>query len=125
MGWGTNRRSLSPLLASSKKTTTSEKWTVGGKLTVASDQYFFGDPSNQNPKLAGYSVIDLRSSFQVSHGIEVFGLVQNLFDNRYATFGIFGDVTKTPLHGVANPADRGFVSVAPPLAAYGGVRVRF
>jgi iron complex outermembrane recepter protein len=103
----------------------TDKWTFGGNLNVASDQYFVGDQSNQNPKLGGYYVVNLHSSYQVSDGIEVFGLIQNLFDNKYATFGIFGDVTKTPLPGVANPSDPRFVSVAPPLAAYGGIRIRF
>lgn len=103
----------------------TDNWTIGGNLIIASDQYFFGDQSNQNPKLGGYYVVNLRSSYRVSDTVEAFVLVQNLFDNKYATFGIFGDVSKTPLPGVANPTDRRFVSVAPPLAAFGGVRIRF
>jgi iron complex outermembrane recepter protein len=103
----------------------TEKWTLGGHLVVASGQYFFGDQSNQNPKLGGYWVVNLRSSYRVTDNVEVFALVENLFDNKYATFGIFGDVTRTPLPGVANPSDPRFVSVAPPLAVYGGIRVRF
>ena len=42
-----------------------------------------------------------------------------------AGFGIFGDVKKSPLPGVANPSDPRFVSLAPPLAAFGGIRIRF
>ena len=103
----------------------TDKWTLGGNLVVASGQYFFGDQSNQNPKLGGYWVVNLRSSYRVTDNVEVFALVENLFDNKYATFGIFGDVTRTPLPGVANPSDPRFVSVAPPLAVYGGIRVRF
>jgi iron complex outermembrane recepter protein len=101
------------------------KWTLGGNLMVASGQYFFGDQANQNSKLGGYWVVNLRSSYRVTDNVEVFALVENLFDNKYATFGIFGDVTKTPLPGVANPSDPRFVSAAPPLAVYGGIRVRF
>jgi iron complex outermembrane recepter protein len=103
----------------------TDKWTFGGNLIVASDQYFFGDQSNQNPKLGGYYVVNLHSSYQLTDNVELFGLIENLFDNKYATLGIFGDVTKTPLPGVANPSDPRFVSVAPPLAAYGGIRIRF
>jgi iron complex outermembrane receptor protein len=103
----------------------TDKWTVGGNLIVASDQYFFGDQSNQNPKLGGYYVVNLHSSYHLTDNVEIFALVQNLFDNKYATFGIFGDVTKTPLPGVATPSDPRFVSVAAPLAAYGGMRIRF
>jgi iron complex outermembrane receptor protein len=93
-------------------------------LIVVSDQYFFGDSSNQNPKLGGHDVVNLHSTYEVADGVELFALVENLFDSKYATFGIFGDVTKTPLPGVASPSDRRFVSVAPPLAAFGGIRIR-
>jgi iron complex outermembrane receptor protein len=103
----------------------TDKWTVGGNLIVASDQYFFGDQSNQNSKLGGYWVVNLHSSYRITDAVEVFAVVDNLFDNKYATFGIFGDINKTPLPGVANPSDPRFISVAPPLSAYGGIRVRF
>lgn len=101
------------------------RWSLGGDLLVASSQYFFGDQSNQNPPLAGYWVVNLHSSYRVTDNVEVFALVQNLFDAKYATFGIFGDPTRTPLPGVANPSNPRFVSVAPPLAVYGGLRLRF
>jgi iron complex outermembrane receptor protein len=103
----------------------TDKWTVGGNLIIASDQYFFGDQSNQNPKLGGYYTANLHSSYRITDDVELFALLQNAFDNKYATFGIFGDVTKTPLPGVANPSDPRFVSVAPPLAAFGGLRIKF
>ena len=103
----------------------TDRWTFGGNVIVASDQYFFGDQSNQNPKLGGYYVVNLRSSYEITDNVELFVLVDNLFDRKYATFGIFGDVTKTPLPGVANPSDPRFESVAPPLSAFGGLRIRF
>jgi iron complex outermembrane receptor protein len=103
----------------------TDKWTVGGNLVVASGQYFFGDQSNQNPRLGGYYVANLYSSYKLTDNVEVFARVENLFDSKYANFGIFGDVTKTALPGVANPSDPRFVSAAPPLAAYAGIRIRF
>jgi len=103
----------------------SEKWTVGGDLVAESGQFFFGDESNQNPRLGGFCVVDLRSSYHVTDNVELFTLIQNLFNSRYSTFGIFGDVTKTPLPGVANPSDPRFISVGAPLAVYGGVRIKF
>lgn len=103
----------------------TDKWSVGGNFLIASDQYYFNDQSNQNPPLPGYIVVNVHTSYKVTPNLEVFALVQNLFDNKYATYGIFNDPTRTPLPGVANPTDPRFVSVAPPLAAYGGVRLRF
>jgi iron complex outermembrane receptor protein len=103
----------------------TDKWSVGGDILYFSSQYYFGDQSNQNPQLPGYVVANLRSSYRVSDNFELFLLIKNLFDNKYATYGIFNDPTKTPLPGVPNPTDPRFVSVAPPLAAYGGLRIRF
>jgi iron complex outermembrane recepter protein len=103
----------------------TDKWKLGGNLVYTSRQFFFGDASNQNPKLPGYWFVDLHSSYQITQNVELFAIIQNLFNNNYATFGIFGDVTKTPLPGVPNPSDPRFVTIAAPVAVLGGLRVRF
>jgi iron complex outermembrane receptor protein len=103
----------------------TDKWTVGGNLIYTSSQFFFGDASNQNPQLPGYWVAQLHSSYRLARNVELFAIIQNLFNNNYATFGIFGDVTATPLPGVPNPSDPRFVTVGAPLAAFGGIRIRF
>jgi len=103
----------------------TDEWKLGGNLIYTSSQFFFGDASNQNPKLPGYWVAELHSSYQISENVELFAIIQNLFNNKYATFGVFGDVTKTPLPGVANPSDPRFVTLAAPVAVFGGLRIRF
>jgi iron complex outermembrane receptor protein len=103
----------------------TDKWTVGGDLLYVGSQYYFNDQSNQNPKLPGYIVANLRSSYQVTDNIQFYVLLKNLFDNKYATYGIFNDPTKSPLPGVANPSDPRFVSVAPPISVYGGIKITF
>jgi len=103
----------------------TDEWKLGGNLIYTSSQFFFGDASNQNPKLPGYWVAELHSSYQISENVELFAIIQNLFNNQYATFGVFGDVTKTPLPGVANPSDPRFVTLAAPVAVFGGLRLRF
>lgn len=103
----------------------TDKWTLGGDVIYSSDQYYFNDQSNQNPQLPGYIVVNLRSSYKIFDNFEVFVLIKNLADNKYATYGIFNNPTRSPLPGVANPSDPRFVSVAPPLAAYGGIRLKF
>jgi iron complex outermembrane recepter protein len=100
----------------------SPSWTVGGNLIVASDQYLRGDESNQNPKIAGYAVVNLRSSYHLTDNFEIFGLVQNLFDQKYETFGTFFDPNQVPSLGLTNPRS---LSPAAPLAAFGGVRISF
>jgi iron complex outermembrane receptor protein len=103
----------------------TDKWSVGGDIIYFSSQYYFNDQSNQNPQLPGYIVANLRSAYKIFDNFEVFVLIKNIADNKYATYGILNDPTKSPLPGVANPSDPRFVSVAPPLAAYGGIRVKF
>jgi iron complex outermembrane receptor protein len=103
----------------------TDKWRLGGNLIFTSSQFFSGDASNQNPKLPDYWVVNLHSSYQLAENVELFALIQNLFDRNYATFGIFGNAMKTPLPGVPNPFDPRFITVAAPLAVFGGIRVRF
>jgi hypothetical protein len=46
--------------------------SIGGNLIFASSQFFFGDASNQNPKLPDYWVVDLHSSYQLTHNVKLF-----------------------------------------------------
>jgi iron complex outermembrane receptor protein len=103
----------------------TDKWQVGGNLIYTSSQFFFGDASNQNPQLPGYWFLDLHSSYHLTKNIELFAILQNVFNFNYATFGIFGDVTKTPLPGVPMPSDPRFVTITAPISVFGGVRITF
>jgi iron complex outermembrane receptor protein len=58
-------------------------WKLGADLNVIGSQYLVGDASNQNPKIPAYWVVNLHSSYKVTEHIELFGLVQNLFDRHY------------------------------------------
>jgi iron complex outermembrane receptor protein len=97
-------------------------WTIGASVTVASGQYLRGDESNQNPQIPGYAVVNLHSSYRVAEEVELFALVQNLFDARYETFGTFFDPAQIPFLGLSDP--RTF-SPAPPLGAFAGIRITF
>jgi iron complex outermembrane recepter protein len=100
----------------------TEAWKIGADLNVVGSQYLVGDQSNRNPKVPVYWVVNLHTSYQVSKHVEVFGLVQNLFDRRYYTFGTFFDPNAIPFLGLTDPR-----TLAPgmPLAAYAGLRAKF
>jgi len=77
-------------------------------------------------------VLSLRSSYRVNRRFQIFGSVQNVFDTRYATYGLFSDPTGVGAPGI--PADAGpndprvdnrFQSPAAPRAVFGGVRITF
>jgi opacity protein-like surface antigen len=91
-------------------------WKVGADLNVVGSQWIVGDESNQNPKVPAYWVVNLHSSYD---NVEVFGLVRNLFDQHYYTYGTFFDVTTAPYLNLTDP--RTFLP-GMPFAAYLGVR---
>ena len=102
------------------------RWTLGADLFVIGSRFFIGDDANQNPKLPGYWLVNLNASYQVTEQVQLFGLVNNLFDRRYALFGTYFDpsaVKNVGLPVVLN--DRRTEVLGPPVALYGGVRVTF
>jgi iron complex outermembrane recepter protein len=97
----------------------TKPWKIGADLNVIGSQWLVGDESNQNPKLPAYWVVNLHSSYKLSDNVELFGLVRNLFDQHYYTYGTFFDVTTTPYLNLTDP--RTFLP-GMPFAAYVGVR---
>ena len=91
---------------------------------MVGSQFFVGDDSNLNAKVPAYWVTNLRTSYQLTKELQVFGLVTNLFDQKYYTYGTYFE-----LDGVARATSIVFtdprtVTPAQPLAVYGGVKVR-
>jgi iron complex outermembrane receptor protein len=110
----------------------SSNWSVGASLVRVTDQFYRGDESNQNPPLPGYTVVSLRSSYRVFEQLEIFANIQNLFDERYATYGLFGDPTGVNAPGIPTDApsndprvDDRFQNPAAPRSVFGGVRLTF
>jgi len=92
-----------------------------------SSQYFVGDESNQFPKLPGYTVFNLRASYQLDKTIQVYGRINNVFDNRYATYGTFFETDAIPnfANGGAPFNDPRSLSPAQPRSFYAGVKATF
>jgi iron complex outermembrane recepter protein len=108
----------------------SSDWNVGATIKFVSDEYYYGDESNQNSPLSSYQVVGLHTSYTVSKSFQVFGSIENLLNAKYATYGIYSDPTGTaapgvPVAGVANGVgvDNRFSSPAYPFAVFGGVRL--
>jgi iron complex outermembrane receptor protein len=117
-----------PLMPKSRVTLTGEylmtpAWRMGADLRVQSGMYLAGDNSNQEPKLPGYTTVDLHSSYKVADGFELFGEIENLFDRHYFTYGTFTELDGLPPNfNLTNPR-----TYSPSIgrAFYGGVRVSF
>jgi iron complex outermembrane receptor protein len=107
-------------------------WSAGGTVSYIGPSFYRGDEANLNPELPGYTVASLRTSFQFSRHLQIFANIQNVFDRRYSTYGIFGDPTGVGAPGVPAGGELGdpdvdprFQSPAMPRAYFGGVKISF
>jgi outer membrane receptor protein involved in Fe transport len=102
------------------------RWSVGTSTELTSSQYLFGDQTNQNKPLGGYVVTNFNTTYRVTDRVSVFGIVNNILDQRYGTYGTFGPIGDVPWPnvpgGVTNPRE---ASPGTPIAGYGGVKVTF
>jgi outer membrane receptor protein involved in Fe transport len=105
----------------------TDQWKFGGDMLYFSSQYFVGDASNQAPQLPGYAVFNLRSSYQIDKNFQVYARLDNVFDNRYATYGTFFDTGAIPnfANGGAPFTDPRSLSPARPRALYVGLKATF
>ena len=64
---------------------------LGADAQYNSSQQLRGDESNQLSAINGYSLVNLRASWQVTDALTLFGRVTNLFDTAYENFGLLGE----------------------------------
>jgi len=76
--------------------------SLGGELAYTGSQYFDGDPSNLNSKLPGHVVVNLRAAYDITPEWQLFGLVDNVFNDHSATYGTYFEPDDTA--GLLNPA---------------------
>ncbi|HTW29469.1 MAG TPA: TonB-dependent receptor [Acetobacteraceae bacterium] len=100
-------------------------WTVGLTGIASSGVFLVGDEANLTPKTGAYVVLGLNTNYKLTQHIELFGLVQNMLNAKYDTYGTFSDVTSVPIAQVPNATNTRSLSPAPPIAGYGGLRVTF
>ena len=72
-----------------------------------------------------HGVVNFNTSYQITKNIQVFGVVENLLNAKYATFGTFSPVTAVPIVQVPGATVTRSLSQAPPFAAYAGVQITF
>ena len=110
---------------------------IGPSMIYRSGVYYRGDEANLASPTDGYTVVNLDASYRITDWIEAFGRVENLFDRKYRTFGIFGEAAEmedgeleveAPIHELKHQdnavLDPRFISPGQPLAAFVGVRLR-
>lgn len=95
-------------------------WKIGGDVIGVSSQYYVGDDANQNPKLPEYWVANLHTSYQLTEHLQLFGLLNNIFDRKYATYGTY---FQTDSIAFKEFQDARTITPAQPISAYAGLRM--
>jgi iron complex outermembrane receptor protein len=97
---------------------------LGTDVTWVGSQWYVGDDANQNVKLADYWVANLHGSYQLTKELQVYGVINNLFNRKFATFGTYFD-PQSVVNAVANPpTDHRSITPAQPLSVYVGMRAK-
>lgn len=101
----------------------TDAWTVGGTAVAQSGTYLFGDEANLNPKLPAFVVLNLNTSYQVTPNIQIFGLLQNVTDQKYYSYGTFSPTGSLFLAQAPNATNPRSYSPAAPVGGFVGVRI--
>ncbi|MGI9026771.1 MAG: TonB-dependent receptor domain-containing protein, partial [Burkholderiaceae bacterium] len=111
----------------------NDTWAIGASVNNTSSIYARGDENNRDVhgKISGFTVVNLDARYQLGRELELFARVNNLFDRRYANFGVIGanfftgpNRTFGPAAGV-DPATEQFRSPGVPRGAWVGLRCRW
>jgi iron complex outermembrane recepter protein len=108
----------------------TDAWKIGADVNVVGSQWLVGDDTNQSQKVPAYAVVNLHTSYKITPNIEVFGLINNVFNQHYYLGGAFYETGGFASAGAAPNLmaqltdPRTFVP-GMPLAAYAGIRAKF
>ena len=105
----------------------SEALSFGANWVANSGSRLRGDENNQdaNGPVPGYAVLNLDARWHVTKNLELFGRVDNVFDRKYANFGILGEnafATPTKTFDPANAVAEPFLGLGAPRGLWIGVR---
>ena len=105
----------------------TDAFKIGGDALWVSSQYFVGDESNQEPQLPSYAVFGVHASYQIDKTYQVYGRIDNVLDNRYASYGGFFDTGALPnfANGGNQFTNPQSLSPARPRAFYAGLKATF
>jgi iron complex outermembrane receptor protein len=96
-----------------------QRVSLGIDGIYSGNKYFRGDEANTTKPLAGYWVFNAKAEYKVTKHFAVFGKVDNIFDKKYSSFGVYGQANEI-LPGFD---DGRFVSPGAPRAGWIGVRL--
>ena len=89
-----------------------------------------GDENNRDvgARVPGYAVLNLDTRYRVNRNVELFARVNNVFDRRYANFGVIGEnyfTGPSRSFDAENPRAEQFRGYSAPRGAWIGVQYAF
>lgn len=99
----------------------TDQFSLGATASYHSSQYLRGDEANDDKKISGYGVVNLHGRYQLNKNVQFFAKVDNLFDNEYESFGLYGEPDEAP--GLDTLDDERFVGAGAPRAGWIGIKV--
>jgi iron complex outermembrane recepter protein len=104
-----------------------DAWDIGASIVANSASRLRGDENNQDAhgSVPGYAVVNLDVTWRFAKGGELFGRVDNLFNRKYANFGILGSnvfANATRSFDPANAQAEPFLGLGAPRGAWVGLR---
>jgi iron complex outermembrane receptor protein len=103
----------------------TDLWGLGGDVQIASGQFLFGDEANLEPRTDSYVIANLRGSLRLIGQLSLFGEIRNFFDQRYATFGAFGETEEVELEEAPMASDPRSLGPGSPRRFHLGISARF
>ena len=105
-------------------------WSLAANVLIASDAYARGDEINRDAhgRVPGYALLNLDTRYQISPQLQLFARIDNVFNRRYANFGVVGEnVFAGPSRSFdpANPRAEQFRGYGTPRGAWAGVHYAF
>lgn len=102
--------------------TMTDTWDVALDMIASSSRFYVGDEGNDQGALDGYGIANFRSVYRVSDNIEIFARIDNLFNNKYATFGVLAEL-EVFMSEVPDAQDPRFVSPGTLRSGFVGLRI--
>lgn len=96
------------------------KLSLGMTAAYHSSQYFRGDEANVDRKISDYAVVNLHGRYKLNNNLQFFARVDNLFDEEYETFGLYGEPDEAPGLDLEDPR---FVGAGAPRGGWIGFKL--
>jgi iron complex outermembrane recepter protein len=100
-------------------------WKIGADIIAVGSQFYVGDQANQNDKLPAYWLANLHTSYELRKDVQIFGLVNNVFNQKFATHGTYFEPQSVANAGLPIAlTDQRMQTPVQPLSIYVGLRAR-